>query len=287
MRRFPKQILLPAIIALHLTWALWSASWYAVAVDEPAMLGGGLWTWQTGGSEIYPHTPPLTKLLAALPYYVAGYRLEFDPSLAMADRPEWLMGLQVLHDSGWDWRLILASRCALMPFSVLAVIVAWRWAGELAGTPAAVLASLGWAVYPPALTWTAVATADSAVASMYLVCAYFGWRLYRQPTLQNGWLAGLALGVGLLVKSTLLILLVLVPVAMIVRYAAGSICRVGGWARRCWTGQQAVPRVHRLAVNAVSGRGSEDTRPLASLVLFFFCGCANGSLVRLPGRRVW
>ena len=54
MTGFLSQNLLLAIIGLHLTCALWSASWYAVAVDEPAMLGGGMWTWQTRGSEIYP-----------------------------------------------------------------------------------------------------------------------------------------------------------------------------------------------------------------------------------------
>lgn len=208
-----RRLIFAALCLLHLMAVGTSASWYAIGLDEPAMVAGGLWTLTTARHDLYPHTPPLTKILVAAPYYFSGAELPPHPFAKQQHRPEWSLGYHVMQQTGWNRKLLLASRCTLLIFSLVTLAVIWSWTRQVAGTRAAVLATASWSLYPPAITWGAIATADSAVTCMYLLGCFTIYRLCRDPSPATGWWAGMAVGIGLLVKSTLLVMLLFAPAA--------------------------------------------------------------------------
>src|SRR4051812_2514210 len=56
-----------ALIAVHLTLAVRSLVRENPTIDEVIPLPAGITYWQTGTFRLYPHNPPLVKLVAALP----------------------------------------------------------------------------------------------------------------------------------------------------------------------------------------------------------------------------
>jgi hypothetical protein len=95
--------ILLAISLVHLALLIWSARKYTVGVDETQMVAGGLAVLQFSDFRLYSQTPPATKVLVALPYYLAGGRLDEFKAWRTHGTP-WELGLLVMEKLNWDWR---------------------------------------------------------------------------------------------------------------------------------------------------------------------------------------
>ena len=75
------QITIPAtlflLLNIHAGLLLYSANLQSPTLNEPGHLVAGIAMWEYGQFDIYRVNPPLTRLVAALPVWLAGYQMDW------------------------------------------------------------------------------------------------------------------------------------------------------------------------------------------------------------------
>jgi hypothetical protein len=218
------------LLLFHAGLLAWAATRHSPTVDEPPHLAAGLAAWQLGRPELYQVNPPLVRMLAALPVVCARPQTDWS-GFYSGTRPEAGVGggfLQANRD-GWFWYFILA-RWACIPLSLLGGTVCWRWAGELYGPHAGLLALALWCFCPNVLAHAQMITPDAGAAALGVTAAYAFWRWLREPTAGRACLAGVTLGLAELTKMTWVLLFLLWPLLWVLYRAL----RRSGEPRRPW-----------------------------------------------------
>ena len=177
--------------------------------DEYANLVAGLSYLQSGRFELYSVNPPLLKIFAALPAYIADLRL---PTIDHTQqRPEFQAGLDfaVLNGPRAELALIFARWvCALATIlgTIGAYCLATATSNEKCGCTAAIL----WASSPITLGYGAIVSFDIAAASFVMVAAMAIIRWMQATSWQSSGSAACWIALALLTKTTWLIMLPLV-----------------------------------------------------------------------------
>jgi hypothetical protein len=199
------------LLLLHAGLLAWSATRHSPTFDEPAHLAAGVAVWQLGRTDLYVVNPPLVHMLAALPVVCARPTTDWS-DFKRGTRPEWQVGGEFLEANRdrWFWYLILA-RWACIPLSLLGGYVCWRWAGELYGPRAGLLALTLWCFCPNILAYAQLITTDAGAAALGVTAAYSLWRWLRRPSAGGAVLAGVCLGLAELAKMTWVVLFLLWP----------------------------------------------------------------------------
>jgi hypothetical protein len=187
-------------------------------VDEPAHLAAGLSHWKFGRFDLYRVNPPLVRMVATLPLVALplfGVEPQTDWSAfteAPYARPEFALGSAFTSINGFEsfWYFTLC-RWALIPIVLLGGLVCFLWGRDLYGTPAGFTALILWAFCPNVLGNGAMITPDVGGAALGVTAGYTFWRWLRVPCWKNTFLAGLALGLAELSKSTWIVLFAIWP----------------------------------------------------------------------------
>lgn len=192
-------------------------------VDEVVHLPAGVTYWQTGSFRMYPHNPPLVKLVAALPvlglahvdYASKEWKVEPPNKAAVAH--------EFQERNARDYFEIFARARLLMPlFAVVGGLVVFCWSRALYG-PAGGLVSLAlWTVCPNVLAHTRLVTTDMAATSIGALATFLFWRELKQPSWKRAASAGVALGLAQLTKFSLLMLFALWPLLTLASLASGG-----------------------------------------------------------------
>lgn len=213
-RIFVAAISLVAVTSVaYITWR--DDAW----IDEMGHLGAGGHAWTTGSFELYRVNPPLVRLLASVPMVAASVPLYADtasPVLMQEDaegfvdrrvhRQEWTYGNTLRNRLGGDYAFYLtAGRLMLLPFFVATALLCWHWGRMLGGPAAGWLAMGGWLVLPESLNWAARITPDSAFCFAWSLIWFCGWNVAITSSVWGTLCLGLALGMGLLVKTTAIV----------------------------------------------------------------------------------
>lgn len=207
-----------AILAAHAGLLIWLGLSQSPTVDEVGHLPAGLAICESGRFDLYRVNPPLVKTLAASPVWLSRPATDWKqhPTIAGA-RPEWGIGLDFIaanpHTFLW---LFTIARWACIPLSLIGALVCYRWANQLYGAPAGLLALILWCFSPNILAHASLMTPDVGAASLGLLAAWRFWSWLRLPTPMNALLAGLALGAAELTKFTWLSLFGLWPLLWLV-----------------------------------------------------------------------
>lgn len=197
-----------ALMAIHVLLLGWLAAVHSPTYDEPGHLAAGYRIWTTGAVDLYVVNPPLVKMVAAWPllffrpnidwqmvYEKPGYRPEFDVGNILV----------MMNQNSWYWMLV-AARWACIPLSLVGALLAFQWSREVFGKTAGWIALVLWTFDPNILGNGSLLTPDVGASSMGLLAAYLYWRWLEDPAWDRAALAGIAFGLGLLAKSTMLIL---------------------------------------------------------------------------------
>jgi TRAP-type C4-dicarboxylate transport system permease small subunit len=138
------QLLLGVILLMYLLLLAWGAWVTSPTVDEVAHLPAGLSHWQLGRFDLYRVNPPLVRMIAALPVLAAQPNCcwtSYDP--APNQRSEFRVGTLFMQLNGSQARWLFAmGRWACLVFAFLGAVLVWRWAQELFGGQAGLLALL-------------------------------------------------------------------------------------------------------------------------------------------------
>ena len=217
---------LTALLVLQAVLLGWSTAYNAPGMDEPAHLASGLDHWRTRTFDLYRVNPPLVRLVATAPLALTGVELPPEPmNLSPPSRPEFDFGRRFMSLHGERaFRYHTYAVWTVIPFALLATVLIYRWTTDLYGRPAGLLAAGLWALSPYALANGQMITPDTGAAAFGLLAAYLYRHWLREPGWRRALVAGIALGLVELCKTSWVILFVLWPLVWLV----GEVCHFRG-----------------------------------------------------------
>jgi len=221
------------VLLTHAGLLAWGAARHSPTIDEVAHLPAGIDHWRSGRFDLYRVNPPLVRMLASLPVLAASPVTEEFRFAHPASRAEFAAGGAFIQNNGpRAFRLFLLARWACIPLSLLAGWVSFRWATALYGPGAGMLALCLWCFGPNVLAHGQLITPDVGAAALGVGASYLFWRWLHEPRLALAVLAGVALGLAQLSKTTWVFLVVLWPVLWLAwRRWPGGLSRQSSWAR--------------------------------------------------------
>jgi len=186
-------------------------------IDEPAHLASGLQWLDTGEYTYNRMHPPLSRAFVALGPYLDGVRSLSRPHPITAGNDE-------LHSRGNYWRTLTLARLGILPFFLLGVLATWSLTRALYGPAPALVAAGVFTLLPPVLAHAGLATTDLAVTAMMPVVLLAGMRWLDRPDRDATVVLGVACGVAVLLKFSVL---VFVPACLLVMLAAKLVIEPG------------------------------------------------------------
>lgn len=212
--------------------------------DEPLHLLQGVLYWQK--QELYSvvQNPPLINALIGIPLRL-GFEAQLPPAMTEAVLQDWLtLGKQFLWQVNANGlQLLFAGRLAIIWLALLLAAMVVRWARQLFGWRAALLALLLFTFDPNLLAHASLATTDMGTAVFVTVAAYSVWRywtLIDAGKARNWWRYGLvggAIGLALASKFSGIIFVPALLLIVVLRVVTGQerrgwqrpLLEVGGW----------------------------------------------------------
>ena len=209
------------LLIVHAGLVGWISLRMSPTMDEGGHLAAGLYAWKFGRFDVYRVNPPLVRMIAALPVVACDPCMRWDVYAAgPAARPEWSLGDRLIEaidrgDRAWFWSFVTA-RWACIPLSLVGGYTCWRWATDLYGANAGLVALGLWCFSPNMLAWTATICPDAGAAAVGVSACYVYWRWLQGPSWSRAAGAGVGLGLALLTKTTWIILLGVWPLLWLV-----------------------------------------------------------------------
>jgi dolichyl-phosphate-mannose--protein O-mannosyl transferase len=195
-------IIAGALLAIMFFMAFFSMKGISLTMDELAHIPAGFSYLYAKDYRLNPEHPPLAKDLAALPLLVMGLNFPKDhPSWNSGTNNQWWFGNQFLFHSGNDPDKIMFF--ARIPMILLLVFLGWFvfcWARKLGGNRVGLLALTLFAFSPTFLAHGRLVTTDVAAALGATVATYFWIKFLKNPKASNIILAGITLGIALLLN---------------------------------------------------------------------------------------
>lgn len=227
------------IVGLILTFmavvSTMNAWWDGAIFDETAHIPAGYSYVTKHEIRLNPEHPPLLKDLAGLPLLFLNLSFNTDNQPFWQgtlpgkwDEGQWAAGRYLLYQAGNDAdKIIFWSR---MPIVILSLILGWfifRWAKELAGTIAGLLALTIYAFDPNILGHNHFVTTDLGIAAFMAFAFYYYLRFIKNPTWKNVILAGIFTGLLMLVKFSFatalpIFLLITIVYPLVIRKKTGE-----------------------------------------------------------------
>lgn len=214
IRPTSQSVILGTVLAIHGLLLGWISVSNAPVFDEIGHLPAGLAHWQLGNFDLYRVNPPLMRMIASVPLLMANPKTDWDSvSNSPYARSEFIVGKAFMKANGFDsfW-LFTICRWAQIPVSIFGAWVCFCWARELYGVSSGYIALILWCFCPNILGWGSTLTPDMGAAAFGAAAAYTFWRWLKSPTWGTAMLAGVAMGLAELSKTTWILLFLLWPV---------------------------------------------------------------------------
>jgi 4-amino-4-deoxy-L-arabinose transferase-like glycosyltransferase len=209
----------------------------SVTFDEFAHVPAGVAYWKEAAFYIYPHNPPLSRLISTLPILGSAELPVIDPVARIDPEYRWtfaedfmfanLEGKEAVSNSPGakerspDFRayhqLILKARLPVLVLGVLLGGLIFVWSRKLFGFAGGILSLSLYCFCPNMLAHASLATTDLAVAFFVTLAMFAVYRFHDQSCRTNLVLAGAAFGLAIVTKFTALvalpaaIMLILIP----------------------------------------------------------------------------
>jgi 4-amino-4-deoxy-L-arabinose transferase-like glycosyltransferase len=196
----------------------------SLTTDEGLHITSGYSILRTGDYRLIEEHPPLIKMLATLPllsvHDLADPRTlpDWEQQPGVSDTVQlvrvmkhWLQPYRPFD------RVVFAARVPIMLLSLLLGAIVFRWASDLAGPWAGLMALGLYAFDPNIVAHSSVAAIDLGAAALITFASYAFWRALRRPSRVNVALAGVTLGLAQVAKISALLLLPLFVVLAGVR----------------------------------------------------------------------
>ncbi len=205
--------LVVALLMVHASLLAWTAYRDSPAWDEVGHLPAGISHWHFGRFDLFYVNPPLVRMVAAVPVVLAGPKTDWSRySNQSSARSEFAVGASFVAANGKRsfWYFTLA-RWVCIPFSLLGGYVCFRWARELYGNRAGLLALTLWCFSPNVIAHGHLITPDMGATALGVAAAYLFWRWLKGPSWRTAFAAGAVLGLAELAKTSWIVVFGLWP----------------------------------------------------------------------------
>ncbi len=178
----------------------------STAGDEAAILPVGYVFLKTGQWRLVPEHPPLIFALSALPLLILNPRIDFtDPAWSQPGTNIWTAGRNFLFSNDAE-RLVFWGRLPTLLLALLLGYFVYRWAKELYGGNAGLMALLLYAFCPLTIANSAYPSYDVGLSCFFTLSLYWFWRFMTEGTWHNLLWTGLLLGCALASKTPAIVL---------------------------------------------------------------------------------
>jgi len=204
-----------ALLGLLVALCLLSMRFNSPTSDEQNHISRGYHYLVTGNLDLNV-APPFVNALSAVPLLlykdivIPSYDLTHSKTYInqFADEFVW-----VYNDVG---KIINGGRLAIVFLSALLGYYVFRWARDLWGVQAGLLALLLYVLDPNILAHSQLVTTDLGIASLIFVATYFLWRFLRWRRNVDLALAGILLGLAQATKFSAMLLLPIFAVSLLI-----------------------------------------------------------------------
>jgi 4-amino-4-deoxy-L-arabinose transferase-like glycosyltransferase len=209
-----RTFLVACLLIVHGAMLGWTANQDAPTLEEVDYLAAGLSHWQFGRFEMASVSPPLVRLVAAIPVLLAHPKYDWHSyNTDVQSRSEHEVGSDFVAANGpRTFFFFTLARLACIPLSLLGGLICYRWAWDLYGWWAGLLSLLLWCFSPAVLGQGHVMGPDLGVTSLGLAASYLFWRWLKSPGWASCAWAGLALGLAELAKTNVVVFFPLWPI---------------------------------------------------------------------------
>lgn len=193
-----------------------TAAWnQAPNIDEPAHIAAGLYSWDTGRFDMYRVNPPLPRMLATSFVNLSRDWTTFYPELN--SRQEFSQGQKLLSVNGFRRCRInfWIARMTMLPIGCLGLLLIFRYTKQLFGEGNAYLASGLYCVCPNHLSSAVSFSTDLSAAVISLALSMAFGNLLAKISHKSILLLGFLLGIGCLVKFSMLLWYVIIPIGLV------------------------------------------------------------------------
>jgi hypothetical protein len=208
-RSFPAVIILLVILFFQVTTSM--AQKYLTADEFHHHIASGYSYLVTGNFKMNPASPPLPRMLAALPLLIMGAKAPLDhPSWAEGDSPEFARQFFFRANDRLD-AFAFWARMPTVILSALFGLSVFLFTRRLFGNVGALASAVLYVFCPDILAHSGLATADLPVAFFFFLTLVRFWRYLEKPKPKNAALAGVCAGLALLSKYSAVLLFPLLP----------------------------------------------------------------------------
>ncbi len=207
-KKWPVFVLLTIFFVLAVT----SMTHNSATSDEVAHIPSGYTYWKYFDYKINPEHPPLIKLWATLPFLILDPALP--PDLMYWERgDQWEFGRQFLYWSGNDAdQLYFWSRFMIVLIGLLLGWYVFRWASELYGWTAGMLALTLYVFDPNILAHSTIVQTDIPIGAGMFILLYYFWKYTAMKTKKFTFMQyavlGILVGICFAIKYTGLYVLI-------------------------------------------------------------------------------
>jgi 4-amino-4-deoxy-L-arabinose transferase-like glycosyltransferase len=224
------------LCVVHTSLLAYGAWVHSPTYNECGHVVAGISHWRFGRFDLYSVNPPFVRLAAALPVMLLGYEMDwnrFDTGLGV--RSEMPLGEEFVSVNGARtmW-LITIARWACVPCSLVGLLICYKWARDLAGARAGLLAASLWCFSPNVIANAQLCTPDAHAAAFGAAACYTFWRWLKRPTWTQAIVTGGVLGIAEMSKTTAVLLFPIWPVLWVIYRLLGPIRLRNDLAIRRW-----------------------------------------------------
>jgi hypothetical protein len=196
------------IALLALVAVLRAVQTYAVTAqgfDEPCHIAAALEFLDRHTYNLDPVHPPLARIAIGLPLLLAGERFPNLPSGDPRNQDYNVVGNHIIYDGGHFPRTLNLARSGILPFLVLEIVLVFLWTRREFGDLAAVLAAALFSTLPIVLAFAGLAYTDVPASCMQFMLFFAFSTWLDKPTTRSTVSLGIAAGLALLSKFTILL----------------------------------------------------------------------------------
>jgi 4-amino-4-deoxy-L-arabinose transferase-like glycosyltransferase len=175
----------------------------SLIIDEIAHIPAGYSYITTGDYRLNPEHPPLIKDLAAIPLYLTGMKFPYE--YWKANNPvvnnQWEDGWRFVYRMGNDPELMkVYSHIPVMLLSLLFGFFVFKWAKELYGEKAGILALVLFVFNTNIIAHSRFVTTDMGISFAFFVAMYALYHYLKKPSLKSLFWATFSFAVVLVTK---------------------------------------------------------------------------------------
>jgi len=215
MNKITANILAGGLLTLMFGLAFFSILGDANTMDELAHTPAGYSYIVKQDMRLNPEHPPLLKDLAGLSVWlgskITGTQIAFpDQSYSWKDKinGQWEFGRELLFRNGNDAdKIIFWARLPMILIMILLGFYVFKWARELYGNKAGIIALFLYSFSPTFLAHGRLVTTDIGAAAAFFIATYYIIKWLQDSTKKNLIIAGIVFGLALLTKFSLVLLI--------------------------------------------------------------------------------